>query len=73
MRAAHPGAVPIVQLESRQWKTKFGLKPRPFFNIVGWHFKDDAPQPVAENSDGGGGQGGAPIKTTNVYDDEIPF
>jgi hypothetical protein len=69
MRAAHPGAVPIVQLESRQWKTKFGMRPRPFFNIVGWHFKDNAPQPPTDSN----GQGGGPIKTINAFDDEIPF
>jgi len=69
MRAAHPGAVPVVQLESRQWKTKYGLKPRPFFNIVNWHYKDNTSEPLAD----GDGQGGGPIKTVNDLDDEIPF
>jgi hypothetical protein len=29
MRNTRPGAVPIVELQSRQMKTKFGMKPRP--------------------------------------------
>jgi hypothetical protein len=59
MRAVHPGAVPIVQLESRQWKTGFGLRPRPLFNIVGWHLKD------SNGHDG--------VKTVNAFDDDVGF
>jgi len=69
MRAVRSGAVPILQLESRQWKTKFRMRPRPFLNIVGWHFKDNAPQPVADSN----GQGGGPIKTVSTFDDDIPY
>jgi hypothetical protein len=69
MRAVHPGAVPVVQLESRQWRNNFGTRPRPFFHVIRWHYKDDPPQAVADNN----GQGGGPIKTINAFDDEIPF
>jgi hypothetical protein len=33
-------AMPIVELQSRQMKTDFGLKPRPHLQIVGWRFPD---------------------------------
>jgi hypothetical protein len=36
MRCAHPGAVPIVQLNSEKMKTRFGMKPKPLFKVVGW-------------------------------------
>jgi hypothetical protein len=37
MRAAgHGNAVPIVRLSSESMKTKFGLKKKPHFDIVGW-------------------------------------
>jgi hypothetical protein len=69
MRNARPGAVPIVELQSRQWKNRFGTRPRPFFNIVGWHFKDGKESPAADDDNGQGGN----IKTINAFDDDIPY
>jgi hypothetical protein len=46
----------------------FGLRPRPCFHVVGWHYKDNAP-PFADSN----GQGGGPVKTVNAFDDQIPF
>jgi hypothetical protein len=71
MRRTRPGAVPIVELQSRQMKTKFGMKPRPFFQVVGWRVKsDEAQKLLADSPDKDDGDG---AKTVNAYDDEIPF
>jgi hypothetical protein len=72
MRNTRPGAVPIVELQSRQMKTKFGMKPRPFFQVCGWRVKsEEARKLIADSTDKNGGEGGA--ETTNALDDEIPF
>jgi hypothetical protein len=36
MRRMKPRAIPIIKLESRQFRTGFGLKQRPHLQIVGW-------------------------------------
>jgi hypothetical protein len=36
--------VPLVTLGTRTMKTKFGPRPRPHFEIVGWHGHEPAPQ-----------------------------
>ena len=36
VRAVTPGAMPIVGLGATQMKTKYGMKPRPQFDILGW-------------------------------------
>jgi hypothetical protein len=36
MRTAHPGAVPIVELQAAEMATKFGRKSKPVFKVVGW-------------------------------------
>jgi hypothetical protein len=36
VRRAHPAAVPIVQLGKTPMKTKFGVKQRPQFGVIGW-------------------------------------
>jgi hypothetical protein len=36
VRTAHPNAVPIVELASVAMKTRFGMKQRPDFKVVGW-------------------------------------
>jgi hypothetical protein len=36
VRSAHPMAIPMVALGSVPWKTKFGTKLRPQFNVVEW-------------------------------------
>lgn len=47
VRAAHPKAAPIVKLAVEKMKTRFGLKPKPLFEIVGWKGVD-GPAQVAE-------------------------
>jgi hypothetical protein len=65
-----PAAVPIVELQSRQMKTKFGMKPRPFFQVCGWRVKsEEATKLIADSADKEGESSG----TTNALDDEIPF
>jgi hypothetical protein len=71
MRRTRPGAVPIVELQSRQMKTKFGMKPRPFFQVVEWRVKsEEATKLIADSTDDKDDDG---TKTVNAFDDEIPF
>ena len=73
MRRRKPGAVPIIELQSRQMKTKYGSKPRPHFQIKGWRLiGDDQPgmrdeQPMMTATDDNG------VAEVNGYDDNIPF
>ena len=67
MRSTRPGAVPLVELQSRQMKTKFGMKPRPFFHVMSWRVKSE--EATKQIADGGGGDS----TTVNPYDDAIPF
>jgi len=72
MRSTRPGAVPIIELQSRQMKTKFGMKPRPFFRVMGWRVKsEEATKLIADSADKEG-EGDA-TKTIHPFDDEIPF
>lgn len=77
MRTTEPSAVPIVELQSAPWSTKFGIKQRPCFKVVGWHIKatTDAPKLLPDDSEGGSGDdGGLPgTKAVNDLNDEIPF
>jgi len=71
MRNTRPGAVPIVELQSRQMKTKFGMKPRPFFQDMGWRVKsEDATKLIADNADKSEDDDG---KTIHPFDDDIPY
>ena len=71
MRNTRPAAVPIVELQSRQMKTKFGMTPRPFFQVCGWRVKsEEATKLIAESADKSSGER---TETTNALDDEIPF
>jgi hypothetical protein len=36
VRFANPGAVPVIQLATTTWKTKYGQKTRPDFKVIGW-------------------------------------
>ena len=42
MRAAHPHAVPVVELRAEEMETQYGLKSKPKFEIVDWKFSDIA-------------------------------
>jgi hypothetical protein len=70
MRGTRPGAVPIVELQSRPMKTKFGAKPRPFFQVIGWRVKSDEAQKLIADSAAKEGDG---TKTVNDLNDQIPF
>jgi len=71
MRNTRPGAVPIVELQSRQMKTKFGMKPRPFFQVAGWRVKsEEANKLLNDSANKSGGEG---AETINEFDDTIPF
>jgi hypothetical protein len=49
VRAAHPGALPVVSCTSVMMPTKFGDKPRPDFKIIDW--KSQSEKPAARNAD----------------------
>ena len=75
MRAAHPGAVPIVELRAAPMLTKFGRKSRPWFKVVDWRRGGDG---VPSSSNGGTPpqlehQSNTPAETAQALDDEIPF
>lgn len=42
MRCARPNAIPVVKLTATQWKTSFGMRPRPDFQVVDWRIKNPA-------------------------------
>jgi hypothetical protein len=72
MRNTRPGAVPIVELQSRQMKTKFGMKPRPFFQVMGWRVKsEEATKLITDSADKEGE--GDDTKTVHPFDDELPY
>jgi hypothetical protein len=69
MRNTQPGAVPIIELQSRQMKTKFGMKPRPFFQVVGWRVRSkEASKLITDSTDKNDG-----AATVNAMDDDLPF
>jgi len=75
MRAAHPGAVPIVELHAAAMLTKFGRKSRPWFKVVEWRHGGDGAVPP---SNGGTPpqlehQSNAAAQTAQALDDEITF
>jgi hypothetical protein len=36
MRSMQPGAMPVIQLQSVKFPTKFGAKLRPNFKVISW-------------------------------------
>ena len=40
VRMAHPGAVPVVKATSAPFKTSYGMKKRPEFEVIGWRNRD---------------------------------
>jgi hypothetical protein len=66
MRTAHPSAVPVIEFGAAEMKTRYGLKSKPVFKVVGWRKMDQvqpiaAPEPLALPS------------TRQELDDDIPF
>jgi hypothetical protein len=54
--------VPVVELKVIPFKTRFGMRRRPEFSIVGWKIAESEQQSaIADGRD------------ANVYDDSIPF
>jgi hypothetical protein len=52
MRAAHPRAMPIVQLGSEKMKTRrFGVRSKPSFRVTGWiNGADEAPATIQNHT-----------------------
>ena len=40
VRMAHPGAVPVIKAKSAPFKTSYGMKKRPEFEVIGWRNAD---------------------------------
>jgi hypothetical protein len=53
--------VPLVTLSKVTMKTKFGPKPRPEFEIIGWRDMDNYSKPPAE------------LATSEIISDDLPF
>jgi hypothetical protein len=69
MRGARPGAMPIVQLGAAEMPTKYGLKTKPIFKIVGWVGGDAPLAPPAKRI-----AAPEPPKLQRPdWEDEIPF
>jgi len=75
MRSAHPGAVPVVELQSIAQITKFGRKSKPWFKVVGWRKNggDEAPPLLIENKDGSSSGNNKAAETAKVLNDELPW
>jgi hypothetical protein len=60
-RWTRPGALPVIRLESKKMKTRYGEKPKPGLKVVGWRFPGEAPPKTPELPKG------------SDMNDEIPF
>ena len=40
VRMAYPGAVPVIKATSAPFKTQYGMKKRPEFEVIGWRNSD---------------------------------
>jgi hypothetical protein len=67
MRQAHPGAVPVVQLDALPMQTRYGRKSKPLFKIVGWKC------PAGNNQPTDGQPQNQVEHSVNDLDDELPF
>jgi hypothetical protein len=53
-------------------KTKFGMKPRPFFQVMAWRVKsEEVTKLIADSADKEDEGDGS--KTIHPFDDEIPY
>jgi hypothetical protein len=75
MRAAHPNAVPVVELRAEEMPTKHGRKSKPKFLIVDWKFTDTQTVPVERQLTAADDDFGSDDKAIvdRSLDDEIPF
>ena len=60
MRGARPGAVPLVELSDADMPTRFGMKSRPVFRVVGWRGGEELTKLT-------------PPSAGEIVDDEIAF
>jgi len=69
IRMAYPGAVPVVKCQSVPFKTSFGMKKRPEFEIIGWRNQHGGSVAVDPQSQ--------PVEHLEApkpeIDDDIPF
>jgi hypothetical protein len=73
MRLKHPGAVPLIELRSAPHKTKYGMKSKPFFKVLGWELGEYENRRDVPNGNATPALAVKNKKTTNDMDDEIPF
>jgi hypothetical protein len=74
MRSAHPGALPVIELQAVEMPTRFGRKSKPVFKVIGWKRGSGADEGLLpsegnepENTDL------APLSRKQELDDEIPY
>ena len=65
MRLAHPGVMPVVELQAEEMPTKYGRKSKPVFKIVGWRGAASGPTEEIKEIE--------PPTRAREMDDEIPF
>jgi hypothetical protein len=72
VRMAYPGAVPVIKATSAPFKTQFGMRKRPEFEVIRWRSTDDCSTPETPND-------AQPklveqLKAKNLqFEDDIPF
>ena len=72
MRAAHPQALPVVELSSTPMKTQHGEKLRPHLRIVGWK-QGGSPEEPSKQIEPPRPRSGFEPASDVAMDDEIPF
>ena len=72
MRAAHPQALPVVELSSTSMKTQFGEKQRPHLRIVGWK-QGGSPEEPSKQIEPPRPRSGFEPASDVLMDDAIPF
>jgi hypothetical protein len=73
VRMAYPGAAPVIKLTTAPFKTQYGMKKRPEFEVVGWRNSDGDGSLATKPND-------APPKLVErlatkqpEFEDEVPF
>jgi hypothetical protein len=75
-RRVRPGCFPVVELDTKTMKTKYGDRLRPYFRIVGWHEPEvqaEAPAPAPREVVKTLAGVDAEISGADLMNDQIPF
>jgi hypothetical protein len=72
VRVAYPGAVPVINATSAPFKTQFGMKKRPEFEVISWRKANGGSTPDAPN-DPKAKLVEQPKAKDQQFEDDIPF